>query len=136
MNDIKSRLKLIRKSFNLTQTEFGEKLGVSLSFVRNRELGAVQIEEHIINLICKTFDVSYHWLKNGEGDMNDRSDIDLIEEIDALTIGTNEKTRTALRIAASFTDEDWVMLDKIVEKIIKGIDKNTLLSYVEEKYKK
>ena len=132
-----NRLKTLRKeTLKLNQQEFGEKLGVSRDVISNAELERVELTEDRIRLICKTFGVSYNWLKNGEGDMTDRSDIDLIEEIEALTMGTDEKTRTALKIAASFTNEEWKMIDKIVEKIIKGIDKNILLSYIEEKYKK
>ena len=131
------RIRTLRKDIlKSSQIEFGKKLGVSNDVIYSIEKNRVVPSESILKLICKTFGVSYNWLKNGEGDMTDRSDIDLIEEIEALTMGTDEKTRTALKIAASFTNEEWKMIDKIVEKIIKGIDKNTLLSYIEEKYKK
>lgn len=51
------------KKFN--QTEFGKQLGVSRSVIKNLELGLVDVKEHMIKLICQTFNVNENWLRNG-----------------------------------------------------------------------
>lgn len=63
------RLRLLRKYFNLSQTQFAEKLGVSRSVIKNLELGIVDIKEYMFKLISSTFNANENWLKTGEGDM-------------------------------------------------------------------
>jgi transcriptional regulator with XRE-family HTH domain len=63
------RLRLLRKTLNLNQTEFAKKLGVTFSAVSLMELGKTNLTDQNINLICLTFHVREHWLRTGEGDM-------------------------------------------------------------------
>lgn len=75
------RVKELRQALKMTQTEFGEKLGVSKGVIVNLELSRVEVKELMINLICRTFKVNTLWLEKGEGEMfTDVSDI-LIDEI-------------------------------------------------------
>ena len=61
-----NRLKQLRKEYlKLSQTEFGEKLGVSRSVINNLERELVELKEHMIKLICQTFNVNEDWLRNG-----------------------------------------------------------------------
>ena len=69
MLDIPNRIKELRKALNLSQTKFGEKLGVSKSVVVNLELERVELKEFMLNLICKTYNVNPLWLTEGKGDM-------------------------------------------------------------------
>lgn len=67
------RIKYLRKNeLHLSQTEFGKKLGVSRSVIKNMELNNLarpDQKEPIIKLISKTFGVYESWLKTGEGEM-------------------------------------------------------------------
>lgn len=67
------RIKYLRKNeLYLSQTEFGKKLGVSRSVIKNMELNNLvrpDQKEPIIKLISKTFGVCESWLKTGEGEM-------------------------------------------------------------------
>lgn len=65
------RLKIIRKSLNskITQTKFGEMLGVSKDVIANLETGRVTPPDSFINLICLKFGVNEKWLRTGEGEM-------------------------------------------------------------------
>lgn len=65
---MKDRIKLLRKTLGLTQTEFGEKIGSTRDAIAAYERG-VSIKEPIIKLICKEFNVDYFWLIDGTGDM-------------------------------------------------------------------
>lgn len=65
---MKDRIKKVRKHFEMTQNEFGNKIGVSRDAIAGYERG-VKIPEPTIKLICKEFNVDYFWLTEGIGDM-------------------------------------------------------------------
>ena len=78
---VNDRVRLLRQELKMTQTEFGEKLGVSKGVVVNLELSRVEVKEHMIYLICRTFKVNTLWLEKGEGEMfTNVSDL-LIDEL-------------------------------------------------------
>lgn len=64
-----SRVRELRKTLKLSQTKFGEKLGVSKDVIVNIELERVELKELMLNLICKTYNVNPLWLTEGKGDM-------------------------------------------------------------------
>ena len=67
-----NRIKEVREHFKLTQTEFGERLGVSRDVIGNIEYNRLKNpkqKEPIIKLICSTFGVNEIWLRTGEGEM-------------------------------------------------------------------
>lgn len=70
--EIYERIRKLRKEkLHLSQTEFGQKLGVSRSVIKNIELNALarpDQKEPLYKLICKEFHVNYDWLVNGNGD--------------------------------------------------------------------
>ena len=68
---MKDRIKAVRKANNLTQTEFGERLGATRPMVASYEGGAVVPGDSILKLISKEFGVSFAWLKTGDGPMED-----------------------------------------------------------------
>jgi len=63
------RLKELRKDLKLTQTEFGEKIGKSLQAIQQYEYGIRNINESLILLICKIFNVNREWLVDGVGNI-------------------------------------------------------------------
>lgn len=63
------RIKEIRKSLNLSQDEFGRRLGVTRGAITNIELNKTEPKELFLELICKVFDVNEHWLRTGKGEM-------------------------------------------------------------------
>lgn len=76
---MKERLKQIRKACQLSQTEFGKKLGVSRDVISNYEMGRVEPTELFINHLCTTFNINRCWLQNGIGEMFDDDDKNIIE---------------------------------------------------------
>lgn len=61
---IKDRIKLLRNTLGLTQSEFGEKIGATRDAIAAYERG-VSLKEPIIRLICKEFNVDYSWFAYG-----------------------------------------------------------------------
>lgn len=63
---------LRKKHLHLSQTEFGEKLGVSRSVINNIERNALARPDQklsLYKLICSVFNVSEEWLLDGTGAM-------------------------------------------------------------------
>lgn len=54
---------------NLSQTEFGKKLGMTMRAVQLWEYGKVALRESSLMLIESTFNVSPVWLREGVGEM-------------------------------------------------------------------
>lgn len=66
---IEKRIRELRKSLKLSQSAFGEKLGVSRDVINNLEQGRVVPSDLIINMICAKFGVNEDWLRSGDGEM-------------------------------------------------------------------
>jgi transcriptional regulator with XRE-family HTH domain len=66
---MQNRIKELRKSLGMNQTEFGKKLGVTTSAISGYELGTIVPSTAIILSICREFGVSETWLRTGEGEM-------------------------------------------------------------------
>ena len=64
-----TRLKELRKELKLTQSEFGEKLGITAAAISDIEKGRRNLTDRNINLICEKFYVSEEWLREGSGDI-------------------------------------------------------------------
>ncbi|MDO5785444.1 MAG: helix-turn-helix transcriptional regulator [Eubacteriales bacterium] len=78
---MKERVKKIRKTLNLSQKEFGERLGVTDSAISIIESGRRNITEQMEKSICREFNVSYDWLKDGTGEMFDAIPETLVDEL-------------------------------------------------------
>jgi transcriptional regulator with XRE-family HTH domain len=63
------RVKKVRESLELTQTQFGEGLGFKWDKVKNIEIGRQKLTAEIALKIQEVYSVDYNWLMTGEGDM-------------------------------------------------------------------
>jgi transcriptional regulator with XRE-family HTH domain len=66
---MKGRLKIIRNTLKLDQSEFAAKLGMKQTGYSRIETGVNALTEQNIRLICLTFGVNENWLRTGAGDM-------------------------------------------------------------------
>lgn len=64
-----NRVRLVREALDLSQREFGERLGVSRDVISNIEYGRVPAKKLLLQHICEQYHVNEHWLETGEGDM-------------------------------------------------------------------
>lgn len=102
MND---RLKKIRQSAGLSQTAFGEAVGVSLSAVQKWESGQNVVSPQAQYVICDKFGISRRWLETGDGDMIDPSSANDIRLLTQAMEGQCEAKKTILRAVASMPDD-------------------------------
>ena len=66
---MRERLKQLRKTLGITQQEFADKIGIKRNTYANYETGRNTPIDAIILSICREFNVSESWLRNGEGEM-------------------------------------------------------------------
>ena len=66
---MKDRIRALRKTFGLTQSEFGDKIGVKGNTITNYENGNRSISDAVLLSICREFGCEESWLRTGEGDM-------------------------------------------------------------------
>lgn len=64
---MQNRIKAVRKHENLTQTQFGERIGVKGNTVTGYENGIRTPSDAVIMAISKEFHVSEEWLRTGAG---------------------------------------------------------------------
>ena len=118
-----NRIREVREHFKLTQTEFGERLGVSRDVIGNIEYNRLKNpkqKEPIIKLICSTFGVNELWLRTGEGEMFQAMTED--EELDAyLGDVMNDEPESFLRRLTmemkNWAPEVWQMLEEICKRL-------------------
>lgn len=67
MYKIGEKIKEIRKKEHLTQVEFAKIFGLSHSHISNIENNRENPSETLLLFICSKFNISYEWLKYGEG---------------------------------------------------------------------
>ena len=63
------RLKEIRKTLGLNQTDFAKHLGITQTAYSMIESGNRPNKEKYIKVICSSFNVNENWFYTGEGDM-------------------------------------------------------------------
>lgn len=63
------RIKYLRKTLDLTQQEFSDRIGIKRGAVANYEVGRNDPTDSVVALICREFGVSEQWLRTGTGEM-------------------------------------------------------------------
>lgn len=117
---IKDRIKELRKARKLSQTAFGEILGVSRDVINNIENGRVEPSELIIKMIVNEFGINTHWLIDGEGDMiTALKREDEIARFVGRTLADKEDTFQKRLIAAlsKLSVEEWEVLEKLANDL-------------------
>ena len=66
---ISERLRLLRKTLDMSQVEFAKAIYISNGYIAELECEHRKINDRIIHLISLTFGVNEKWLKEGEGEM-------------------------------------------------------------------
>lgn len=117
-----NRIKELRKTLNLNQDAFGEKLGVTNTAISKWEKGERAIPESAIMLIVSKFGCSETWLRTGAGEMfAARSrEAELGELITTRLYNRPETFQTALITTLLRFDPDgpeWQALEKIVKSL-------------------
>ena len=93
------RIRKLRKTLDLTQEKFAERIGIKRNTIATYESGRNEPVDSVVALICREFHVNEEWLRYGTGEMFTK---DSEDELKALT----EKY--------SLTSADRVLIEKYV----------------------
>lgn len=111
------RIKKLRKSLpnKLTQTAFGEKIGVSRNMINNFENNRSEPSESLLRLICRVYHVNYAWLK-GEDEsapMFSQPQKENERVLDLLD-GDNEFAKRTMRVLATLDKDEWRLIERLI----------------------
>lgn len=121
--EMRDRLKQVRKSNNLTQSDFAQRLGLKQNTIATYEMGRLTPSDRTISDICREFSISEAWLRYGEGKMlvqrsaNDQLAIlvnDLLAEPDTAF------RKRFLQAMLELPTEDWNAVERFIQKLQQG----------------
>ena len=116
------RIKLIREAKDLTQDEFGKKIGSARNTIANYESGNRTPSNAVVNSICREFSVNEEWLRTGEGEMflpMDRETELAKLTVDLLTEESDSFKSRFISMLAKMSDDEWGLLEKMVNELSK-----------------
>lgn len=126
--EIYQRIKELRKDIlDLNQEDFGKAINISRSNEANIETGRINVTDRVITDICKSFNVSELWLRNGEGEIF--TDLDRDE---AIVAWASKITRTDFdnsfvpkfaEMLTKLDEDDWKTLEKMAKFLYEGQEK-------------
>ncbi len=116
------RIKKLRKELDLTQQDFGNRLGIKPNSVSLIESGNRNPSDQVILAICREFNVSETWLRTGEGEMF--IPITRDEQIAAFVGGalsTESDTfkKRFISMLSKLSESDWEVLERMAEEMKK-----------------
>ncbi len=123
MESIGERVKYLRKEIlNMTQKDFGIKIGLKPNSVSDIESGKNNPTNQTIKAICREFNVYEDWLQNGQGDM--RKKLTRNQEIqkfsnDVMAESDDSFKKRFFTALSKLNESDWATLSKIVDELNK-----------------
>lgn len=115
---MKERLRKLRKTLDLTQQEFADKLKVPRNTIGGYEVGKSNPSDAAVNNICNIFNVNEKWLRTGNGEMFiELTRDEQIEHFvgDALKSEDDSFKKKFISMLAALDESDWEVLQKMVE---------------------
>ena len=117
-------LKKLRKALDLTQQEFADRIGIKRNSFANYETGRNTPIDAIIISICREFNVSEDWLRDGIGDMflpTDRN-ADIAKLTKQLLNEESDSFKNRfVSMLANLTIEEWEFLERKAKELC-GVD--------------
>lgn len=111
------RVKELRISLGLSAEKFGSRLGVTRSAISRIENGIVNLTDQMQKSICREFNVSEEWLRNGTGEMFIQQTRD--EQIAAFIGGLQSDESDSFKkrfisMLSALDESEWEVLEKMV----------------------
>ena len=114
------RIRELRKTLGLTQTEFGKRLGIKQTAVAGYETGGRTPIDAVVSLICRQFQVNEQWLRTGEGEMFASRTRE--EEISCFVEGvlaeeSDSFKKRFIELLAKLEESDWQVLERMANQL-------------------
>ena len=121
---IQPRIKTLRQTLGMSQTDFGRKIGVTRSVLSNLDLGITTLQDPLLSLVCSVFNVRREWLESGSGEMFEPQDAEA-PFYDAMGIITNDEPDSfRKRFVIALAELDDAGLDAM-EQFIRSLLRDT-----------
>jgi transcriptional regulator with XRE-family HTH domain len=117
---MKDRLKELRKSLGLNQTEFGKRLGVKSTAISKLEKGERNFTDQMVLAVCREYGVREAWLREGEGAMFAERGGSVFAAI-AAEYGLSETGRKFLECYAALDDWQRDVIDGYAKDLARSI---------------
>ena len=121
---MKDRIKKLRIKLGKTQMQFADDLNLSRSAIQKWESGETVPDSSSISAIVAKYNVNEMWLRNGVGSDDDMllTVADEAEWVERIMLGKNEFAKRLFIEFAKLSDEEWMLLKRIVEDL-NGVQK-------------
>lgn len=120
---MKERIKQIRKERKLTQTEFGEKIGVKGNTVTNYETGLRKPTDAVLLSICREFHVNEEWLRTGTGNIYKEKDGSFTELLSELDDSDDNFIKSLIKVYMGLDEDSKEALRKIAKGMAEKYEK-------------
>ena len=120
------RIRILRKELDLTQQMFADRIGMKRNSIAQIEMGRNTSEQTIVS-ICREFNVSEDWLRDGIGDMflpTDRN-ADIAKLTKQLLNEESDSFKNRfVSMLANLTIEEWEFLERKAKELCGMDDKD------------
>lgn len=124
-NLIGARIKELRNTLELTQTEFANKIGLSRNAVASYEGEIRTPNDAIIKLICKEFNVDYYWLTEGaDVDMFMKLPNTLMEKLSE-RYNLNKKSQMVLKTYLEAPEDEKKAIENFLTTLAENMQKES-----------
>lgn len=124
---LNERLKKLRKTLDLTQQDFADKIGIARGNIGAYEVGKNAPSDAVVSLICREFNVNETWLRTGEGDMflpvNRNADISRLTKM-LLDEESDSFKNRFISMLANLSVEEWEFLEQKAKELAGNDNKN------------
>lgn len=121
---IQPRIKTLRQTLGMSQTDFGRKIGVTRSVLSNLDLGITTLQDPLLSLVCSVFNVRREWLESGSGEMFEQPDTEAPFYNAVGSISNDEPDSFRKRFVIALAELDDAGLDAM-EQFIRSLIRDT-----------
>lgn len=120
---MQNRIRELRKSLDLNQTDFGSRIGVKQAAITGYETGTRTPGDAVILSICREFGVAEAWLRFGEGEMfiqRSRNE-EIAMFLNDIMSDTDESFRKRFIAAvADLSPDDWKAIEAFARRLVES----------------
>ena len=117
------RMKKVRKTLDLTQQEFSDKIGSKRNTVATYEIGRTDPSAAVISLICREFNVNETWLRTGEGKMFVEAPSDTLDAL-AREYHLDRFGRTVVEKMLNLNEKQWAVFHDFAMDVLESLSED------------
>lgn len=113
------RIAEVRKAAGLTQEKFAERIGLTRNFVWMIEKGDRVPSDRTISDICREFEISEEWLRNGTGKMQvEKTRDEALAAFFGDVLAADDFRARLLSVMSRLSTEEWALLEQMAQKLL------------------